>query len=206
MKARFSSSFVVVALLIVLGLWRLLSMHFDIGAAYTPMGAIALFCGAYFHKQRSKGYSLAVGILLVSDLLLMHAFYSSYQSGFLYKGWMPNYVAFLGMIYLGKRLLRNARWFQIPLTAALAALFFYIVSNAFVWMGMGGGFNILTAAPYTRDLNGLWACYVNALPFLKNMLIGNIAYSALLFGAAELSRYYQAQLKTITERLYRRKP
>ena len=36
---------------------------------------------------------------------------------------------------------------------------------------------------YPKTVAGLINCYVAAIPFFRNMLLGNLLYSALLFGA-----------------------
>jgi hypothetical protein len=74
-----------------------------------------------------------------------------------------------------------------------AALLHWIVTDCGVWLS--GGTAITTGLPYPRDWNGLVKCHILAIPFMKNMLIGNLVYSAVLFGGFEyLQKRYPALL------------
>jgi hypothetical protein len=71
------------------------------------------------------------------------------------------------------------------LTATLAgSLLFFALSNFGVWMGEG---------LYPKTGEGLLACYVAAIPFLANSVVGDLAYATLLFGGfALLERRFSA--------------
>jgi hypothetical protein len=56
----------------------------------------------------------------------------------------------------------------------------FIISDFGVWLG----------SLYPHTWQGLTTCYVAALPFLRNELMGDLFYSGLLFGT-----FYLAQLK-----------
>jgi hypothetical protein len=69
---------------------------------------------------------------------------------------------------------RNARWpLAFPLAAASSVIFF-VVTNFAVW---------LTSGMYPLDAAGLTKCYVAALPFFQNTLIGDLLWTAALFGS-----------------------
>lgn len=51
---------------------------------------------------------------------------------------------------------------------------------------------------YPRDLLGLIDCYSTAIPFFRNMLAGDLAYSAALFGIFEFLHYKIPGLKLKT--------
>jgi hypothetical protein len=60
-----------------------------------------------------------------------------------------------------------------------ASLVFYIITNFAVWI----------ASPYyPQNLAGLIECYTLALPFLKNGILGDMFYSAVLFGGFYLAQ------------------
>ena len=63
---------------------------------------------------------------------------------------------------------------RIGLAGVLSAALFYLVSNFMVWMG---------GEMYPRTAAGLVECYIAAIPFAFNMLLGNLLYSAVIFGA-----------------------
>ena len=48
---------------------------------------------------------------------------------------------------------------------------------------------------YPQTMEGFITCYMMALPFLKNTLISNLLYSAVMFGVYE---YAKTQVKELT--------
>jgi hypothetical protein len=54
---------------------------------------------------------------------------------------------------------------------------FYVVTNFAVWAG---------GHLYPRTGAGLASCYLAAIPFFRNSLIGDMAFAALLFGGFAL--------------------
>ena len=60
------------------------------------------------------------------------------------------------------------------LGASLAgSVVFFLVSNFGVWMGW---------KMYPATVGGLIDCYVAALPFFRNTVLGDLAYAGLMFG------------------------
>ncbi len=176
---------VLVAIVLLVGLWRTLNNGGQLTplANFTPIGALALFGGAYF-TSKVRAYFFPVLILLVSDLVMMQTYFSAYRSGLLYDGWYWTYAAFAMMVSLGT-LIRRVSEKSVVATAVGAALIHYVVTDWGVWLG--GGINLVTGQPYARDWSGLVNCYVAALPYLKNMLLSNLLYGAILFGSYELA-------------------
>ncbi len=125
----------------------------------TPLTAMALLGGAYLEGWIAFAFPLAA--LLASDLIL----------GF--HGTMPFvYASFLAIAWLG-RLLKGSRSNGRVLAACLASsLLFFIITNFGVWLGSG---------MYPRDAQGLAACYAAAIPFLRNSMLGDVAFTGLLF-------------------------
>lgn len=127
----------------------------------TPVGAIALFGGAYI--GRSWYWLLPIATLVVSDWLI--GWYSPLVMGGVYFGFIA--AALIGRLLLWQRV----RWPRVLGAVGVGALTFWIISNFAVWL-----------AHYPPTLAGLSACYVNALPFLGLSLMGDLIYSLLLFG------------------------
>jgi len=128
---------------------------------FTPIAAIALFGGAVLSNKK-----WAVGIPLLAMLV------SDWIIGF--HSLVPLiYGSFIAIVLLGGYLSERRRLLPIALASSGAAVFFFVVSNFGVWT-----LGIL----YPRTLEGLLACYVAALPFFQNTLLGTLFYSALLFG------------------------
>jgi len=80
-------------------------------------------------------------------------------------------------------LLKNRRGLVPPMVAALAGGFvFYLVTNFGVWAA---------GQLYPRTASGLVACYVAGLPFYGNQVVGDLAFTASLFGLYELAHRYR---------------
>ena len=147
----------VLALILVAGLVRLLPHPPNM----TPIGAMALFSGAYI--GRHWHWLVPVAALVVSDWLI---------------GWYAPivmagvYIGFILSSLIGRWLLwRQVRWARITGAIGIAALCFWCISNGAIWLAEGP----LTAARF-------WTTYVDALPFLGLSLVGDLFYGLVLFG------------------------
>ncbi len=187
---------VLLVVTLLVGFFRVMSHQLDLGpiANFTPIGAMALFGGVYF-KNYSKAYLFPIITLFLSDVILMQVFYPEHSNGLLYKGWYWTYIAFALMVLIGGYIEKlNIKNFLI--SAVSAALIHWIVADFGVWLG--GGKNMVTGLSYTRDFNGLINCYLLAIPYMKNMLLGNLIFGAILFGSFELAqRRFPILAKTI---------
>ncbi len=147
---------------------------------FTPIGAIALFGGHYF-SSKWKALAAPIGVLMVSDLFLNYFFYLHTWTLF-YDGFLWTYGSFALIVVIG-RAMTTVRAGSVALSGAAAALAHWIITDLGVWLAHGT--DITTGVPYTYDLNGLVKCYVLALPYLRNMAVGNFVFGALLFGTFE---------------------
>ena len=131
----------------------------------TPVMAIALFGGAYLSKRWA--ILLPLAILLISDVLI---------------GW-HNTVPFTWGAFVLTGLL--AWWVRarpgagrILLAALGGSALFFLVTNFGVWW---------VGELYPRTRAGLWECYVAAIPFYRNTLLGDLSYTTALFGLYALA-------------------
>ena len=135
---------------------------------FTPIGAMALFGGAYLGR---RGLLLALaaplGALLLSDLVL----------GF-YDGMLIQYVAVALVAVLGWTVLSKSKSpVRVGLSAIAGSLIFFFVTNFGVWAVSG---------MYPLNAAGLAACFTAAIPFFQNTLAGDLFYATLLFGGFAL--------------------
>jgi hypothetical protein len=144
---------------------------------FTPIGALALFAGAYANGRSAWAFPLAA--LLISDSLL--GFYNPLVMAFVYGGF-----AIGGL--LGRRFLRERRSAaRIGALAITNSIAFFVISNFGVWVvGM-----------YSHTWEGLAHCYVMAIPFFRNTLLGDLFYTAALFGLYESARTWAARRQTL---------
>src|SRR3984893_16508312 len=131
----------------------------------TSVTALALFGGAYFSDRR-LAFLVPLTALLLSDLILG-----------LYRHMEIPYLSFALIVCIGFGL--QQRWTapRIVGAALLSALVFFTVTNFGVW-----AFDSL----YPKTAPGLLACYVAAIPFFRNTILGDLLYTAMLFGGFRL--------------------
>ncbi|MBI2452943.1 MAG: hypothetical protein HYV55_01825 [Parcubacteria group bacterium] len=154
--------FIAAALLFSIG-GRLLS-H---APNFTPMGAFALFAGAYLAQKSRWLLLLPLGAMAVSDL-----FIGLYD----WKLMAVVYASFLVYGILGMIVGKQKRPEKIFLAAVTGSLVFYLVTNAAVW---------IFSPWYPHNLQGLLLSYTLALPFFKMTLLGDVFYAAVFFGGYE---------------------
>lgn len=137
---------------------------------FSPIGAIALFSGAYLGRRGAMALVAPLGALLLSDLVL----------GF-YRGMPTVYFSVALIVLMGTFALRRVTPLRLGIAALTSSLLFFLITNFGMWMSSG---------LYPRTLAGLEACYVAAIPFFQNTVAGDLFYSAVLFGGfAVLERF-----------------
>ena len=133
----------------------------------TPVAAAALFAGTML---RHRGLALAVpfAAMIAGDAVL--GFYDWRVMSVVYISLaLP---AVIGM------LAKHVRVSRMLVPAALTgSLLFFVTTNFAVWAFSG---------MYAQTMDGLIACTIAALPFLKNTIAGDLFWSAALFGGAYL--------------------
>ena len=129
----------------------------------TPIAASALFAGMVL---RSRALALAVPLaaMLVSDLIV-----GAYD----WRVMSVVYAALALPALLGMWGRARSAVLLPPLVLS-SSLFFFATTNFAVWASSG---------MYAHDLHGLIHCYVAALPFLQNTVIGDMFWATLLFGS-----------------------
>ena len=142
---------------------------------FTPIGAIALFSGAYLHR-REIAFIAPLGALLLSDLAL----------GF-YPEAIFVYLSVAGTVLIGGVLAKRRTVLRVGAAAIASSMVFFLVTNLGVW---------LVTDYYPKTLPGLVACYVAAIPFFQNTLAGDLFYSALLFGGFALLERAVPRIRT----------
>lgn len=128
---------------------------------FTPIGAIALFAGAHFTSKRAA-YFVPLIALLVSDLITgLHVLIP-----FVYGCFALN-------VLLGFWIRRRKSVLRTVSAVLIGAAVFFLVTNFGSWIAFD---------TFPKTPAGLLACYVSAIPYLINSLLGDLFYSAVLFG------------------------
>jgi hypothetical protein len=102
--------------------------------------------------------------------------------GDLVLGWhgsaLFTYAGMLAATFVGRGLIRELSVVRVGTAALLASAAFFLISNFGVW---AGGY-------YGYSIEGLVTCYLEAIPFWGNSLIGDLGSTAVLFGLYVLGR------------------
>ena len=121
---------------------------------FTAAGAMAFFAGIRV-RSRLLSLALVLGLLLATDSIL--GFYSGME-------WV--YAANVCMTMVGW-LFRDSSSVRTLSGGFVASTIFFVISNLGVWYS--GGL-------YPHTLDGLKQCFVMALPFFKNQMLGDMIY------------------------------
>ena len=151
-------------------------------ANYTPIGALGLFGGAYF-SSRWKAFAFPILTLLASDLVINKVIFQG-KYGIMYDGWYWIYGIFAIIVLFGKVILQKINVKNVIIAAIIASVSHWILADTMVWIG--GGTDLRTMLPLSRDLAGYVQCLTQGFSYMKNFLVGTLAYSGLMFGAFEL--------------------
>ncbi len=132
----------------------------------TPIAAMALFGGAYFSDQR-VAFLVPLAAMFLSDLVIG-----------LHRQLPVVYACFAMTVCIGLWLRGRRRAPLIAGAALASSVLFFVVTNFGVWA---------LGSLYPKTMEGFIACYLAAIPFFKNTLIGDAFYTALLFGGFALT-------------------
>lgn len=146
---------VITAIIVVAALARLVPHPLN----FTPIGAMAIFGGACFADRR-VALLVPLAALFLGDLSTgLHVL-------------IPVVYGSFALNVLIARRLRTRRTAAATAAVTLAgAVQFFVVTNFACWV---------VFYPHTAD--GLLACYVAALPYFQNTLLGDAVFVTLLFG------------------------
>ncbi len=146
---------------------------------FAPITAIALFGAVYLDKKHT--FIVPLAAMLISD----------YFIGF-YSGWMWVYASFIAIGFIGLWL-RNHRRIAQTIGATLAgSILFFIVTNFGVWVS--------SQVTYSKTVTGLIECYIAAIPFFRNTLLGDAVYVGAMFGVYEFAKKFLPSLSPQTRR------
>ncbi len=186
-KKKINIRFGVLSLVILLAAFSRLIPH---PPNFAPIGAMSLFGATYF-SRKYLAFIVPIAAMWLSDLVLNNVIYGQYFDHFVwfYKGFYWTYVAFIFIGLIGFGLLKKVRPAKLLIASLLASVVFFLVSNFGVWA---------SGTMYPDTFSGLMSCYAAGLPFFKNTLIGNLAYSGALFGIFEFVQYKAPVLRNST--------
>ena len=153
-----SSKFLFISSTIILAALSRLIPHLP---NFTPLAALALFGGALLNDKKTA-FIIPFSAMILSDAII----------GFHQQMWGV-YISFLLIIMTGLRLGNNIKTGSMIGYSLLGSVLFFIITNFAVWLP--GNF-------YPLSFNGLLECYIAAIPFFGNSILGDLFYNTILFG------------------------
>lgn len=134
---------------------------------FTPVAAMAMFAGCYLRKK--WGVILPLAAMLVSDYFV--GFYN-------WQVMVSVYLSVALAFVIGWELNKHKNWYNVIFASLVSSVSFFAITNFAVW----AFFNW-----YPHTWSGFISCFTLALPFFRNTLAGDLAYTVLFFGAYELA-------------------
>jgi hypothetical protein len=178
---------VIILMIVAATAMRFISFEYKWMSNFSPVGAIAMFGGVYF-TDKWKAYAVVLLTFLLSDVLINYLYHAGYAliSGDTF--W--NCVCFCLMVSIGS-LIKNIN-FGTSLIILLAPVTIHWLIMDMPWINDAGGL-------YPKTLAGYLLALDRAIPFEKNMLLGDAVFGFILFGGFELAKRKYGALRTRTE-------
>ncbi len=139
-----------------------------------PVTAIALFGAVMLDRKLALLVPLAA--MALSDYFL--GFHNTII-------WV--YGSFIAIVGIGFVLKKYPGVLTTLAASFVGSVVFFIVTNFGVWASAGG--------MYPHTVEGLGACYAAAIPFFRNSLLGDLAYTTMIFGLFDLARRFVPVLR-----------
>jgi len=155
-------------------------------ANFSPIGAMAIFGGAYFSK-RWKAFVFPLLMLFISDFILQQTVFKRYGNGFLYGGWYWVYGAFVVITIVSRWILAKITVERFFVSVLVCVVIHWIVTDLGVWIG---------SIRYPQTFVGFIVCLENAIPYEWRFLAGTLLYGTVLFAAFERMKTKYPALQT----------
>jgi hypothetical protein len=145
----------------------------------TPMLAVMLFSAAIFKDWKWK-IAVPFLALAISDVLVGIRYgYDTFSSSYYV------YLGF-GLVFISAYfILKKLNVLNVVLASLSGSIIFFLVTN-FAFFYPEAVVANPTLGNYPHNWVGIVASYQAGLPFFKNMLVGDLMFSGILFGAYAL--------------------
>ena len=166
---------VLILMIVAAAAMRFVSYKFPyVLSNFTPVGAIALFGGAYF-IDKWKAYAIVLVTLFASDVLINYLYTSKWVLWYGGSAWV--YVTFGIMVFVGT-MIRKVNIATVGIASLISiAIHWLIIDLPWIYGTL-----------YPHSLKGYGQSLVAALPFERNMVLGDILFCAILFGGFEFAK------------------
>jgi hypothetical protein len=142
---------------------------------FTPIGAIALFSGAFL-KDKKLAFIVPLLALFLSDIFV--GFHSTMP--FVYIGFM--FIIAIGMW------MKPQFGVKMIFGSLFGSILFFLITNLGYWL----------TTDATHSISGLSKAYIDGIPFFRNSLLGDLFFNGILFGVFSIfsSKLYTSESST----------
>lgn len=131
---------------------------------FAPMAALALFGGKYY-SDKKFAFIIPLAVMVVTDSII----------GFHYL--IPAvYISFLLIVVIGLLLRRSNKVSWLVAGSVASSTLFFVITNFYEWYA---------GIMYPKTAEGLITCFVAAIPFYFNSLIGDMFFVSVMFMSFE---------------------
>ena len=142
----------------------------------SPIGAMGIFGGARLRGWQAYGMPWAIMIATDLFLWMIHGFDPDYS--LLHPSRPLVYGSFMLYVLIGRFLVSTHSPVRIGAASLAGSLQFFLITNFGAWLE--------NPSLYSRDFVGLLQCYVAGLPFALPTVVGDLSFTAVLFGVHAL--------------------
>ena len=165
----------LILMIVIAAAFRLLSFKLPyIMSNFTPVGAIALFGGAYL-TDKWKAYAVVLLTLFTSDILINYFYTGKFILWYSGSFWV--YLPFAIMVFIGS-LIKRVSFATVGMASLVSVAIHWLITDL-PW---------LYGNSYPHNLAGYGQSLLAAIPFERNMVLGDIVFCAILFGGFELAK------------------
>jgi len=150
--------------------------NFSSWSNFTPIGAMALFGGAYF-SDKVKAYGIPLLTLFATDMMVNYIYFQKLV--LFYDGAIWVYASFILMVFAGT-FLKKINVVNVLVASLVAVFIHWIVSDI--------GVVLMAGSIYPKTFGGYLTALMAAIPFERNLLAGNLIYGLLMFGSFEWAK------------------
>lgn len=182
-KDNTTRNIVLLLMIVIAAAFRFVAFEYKDLSNFNPVGAIALFGGAYF-IDKWKGYLAVLLTLFTTDVIINYLYTS--KISLVYDGMISVYLSFALMVLVGS-MIKKVNVANVVLASVTSVLIHWLITDL-PWL------NITLIYPHT--LAGYGTSLIKAIPFEYNMIYGNLVFGVLLFGGFEFAKSKYASLQS----------
>src|SRR6202012_5619101 len=116
---------VLVLIILATTAFRFVSFKFPFLSNFTPVGAIALFGGAYF-TDKWKAYVVVIATLFLSDMVINYMYTGKFIVWYSSSSWL--YLCFVLMVFIGS-FIRKVNFVNVALASFASVMIHWLIMD-----------------------------------------------------------------------------